>query len=124
MVCVDFCRIVVKYWFILIYSIDFVDLILQMMKQYLFGFLDFGWMKFVVVFVDNNDRYVCQWLIDCEKYSVYSVNSEMGVLMFVFSYIYCEVEDVDLKSEIEIQRWLIWWIRVNEQFINNVLVVE
>lgn len=124
MVCVDFCRIVVKYWFILIYSIDFVDLILQMMKQYLFGFLDFGWMKFVVVFVDNNDRYVCQWLIDCEKYSVYSVNSEMGVLMFVFSYIYCEVEDVDFKSEIEIQRWLIWWIRVNEQFINNVLVVE
>lgn len=124
MVCVDLCRIVVKYWFILIYSIDFVDLILQMMKQYLFGFLDFGWMKFVVVFVDNNDRYVCQWLIDCEKYSVYSVNSEMGVLMFVFSYIYCEVEDVDLKSEIEIQRWLIWWIRVNEQFINNVLVVE
>lgn len=124
MVCVDLCRIVVKYWFILIYSIDFVDLILQMMKQYLFGFLDFGWMKFVVVFVDNNDRYVCQWLIDCEKYSVYSVNSEMWVLMFVFSYIYCEVEDVDLKSEIEIQRWLIWWIRVNEQFINNVLVVE
>lgn len=124
MVCVDFCRIVVKYWFILIYSIDFVDLILQMMKQYLFGFLDFGWMKFVVVFVDNNDRYVCQWLIDCEKYSVYSVNSERGVLMFVFSYIYCEVEDVDFKSEIEIQRWLIWWIRVNEQFINNVLVVE
>lgn len=124
MVCVDLCRIVVKYWFILIYSIDFVDLILQMMKQYLFGFLDFGWMKFVVVFVDNNDRYVCQWLIDCEKYSVYSVNSEMGVLMFVFSYIYCEVEDVDFKSEIEIQRWLIWWIRVNEQFINNVLVVE
>lgn len=124
MVCVDLCRIVVKYWFILIYSIDFVDLILQMMKQYLFGFLDFGWMKFVVVFVDNNDRYVCQWLIDCEKYSVYSVNSEIGVLMFVFSYIYCEVEDVDLKSEIEIQRWLIWWIRVNEQFINNVLVVE
>lgn len=124
MVCVDLCRIVVKYWFILIYSIDFVDLILQMMKQYLFGFLDFGWMKFVVVFVDNNDRYVCQWLIDCEKYSVYSVNSERGVLMFVFSYIYCEVEDVDLKSEIEIQRWLIWWIRVNEQFINNVLVVE
>lgn len=124
MVCVDLCRIVVKYWFILIYSIDFVDLILQMMKQYLFGFLDFGWMKFVVVFVDNNDRYVCQWLIDCEKYSVYSVNSEMGVFLFVFSYIYCEVEDVDLKSEIEIQRWLIWWIRVNEQFINNVLVVE
>lgn len=124
MVCVDFCRIVVKYWFILIYSIDFVDLILQMMKQYLFGFLDFGWMKFVVVFVDNNDRYVCQWLIDCEKYSIYSVNSEMGVFLFVFSYIYCEVEDVDLKSEIEIQRWLIWWIRVNEQFINNVLVVE
>lgn len=124
MVCVDLCRIVVKYWFILIYSIDFVDLILQMMKQYLFGFLDFGWMKFVVVFVDNNDRYVCQWLIDCEKYSIYSVNSEIGVLMFVFSYIYCEVEDVDLKSEIEIQRWLIWWIRVNEQFINNVLVVE
>lgn len=124
MVCVDLCRVVVKYWFILIYSIDFVDLILQMMKQYLFGFLDFGWMKFVVVFVDNNDRYVCQWLIDCEKYSVYSVNSEMGVLMFVFSYIYCEVEDVDFKSEIEIQRWLIWWIRVNEQFINNVLVVE
>lgn len=124
MVCVDLCRIVVKYWFILIYSIDFVDLILQMMKQYLFGFLDFGWMKFVVVFVDNNDRYVCQWLIDCEKYSVYSVNSEMWVLMFVFSYIYCEVEDVDFKSEIEIQRWLIWWIRVNEQFINNVLVVE
>lgn len=124
MVCVDLCRIVVKYWFILIYSIDFVDLILQMMKQYLFGFLDFGWMKFVVVFVDNNDRYVCQWLIDCEKYSVYSVNSGMGVLMFVFSYIYCEVEDVDFKSEIEIQRWLIWWIRVNEQFINNVLVVE
>lgn len=124
MVCVDLCRIVVKYWFILIYSIDFVDLILQMMKQYLFGFLDFGWMKFVVVFVDNNDRYVCQWLIDCEKYSVYSMNSEMGVFLFVFSYIYCEVEDVDLKSEIEIQRWLIWWIRVNEQFINNVLVVE
>lgn len=124
MVCVDLCRVVVKYWFILIYSIDFVDLILQMMKQYLFGFLDFGWMKFVVVFVDNNDRYVCQWLIDCEKYSVYSVNSEMGVFLFVFSYIYCEVEDVDLKSEIEIQRWLIWWIRVNEQFINNVLVVE
>lgn len=124
MVCVDLCRIVVKYWFILIYNIDFVDLILQMMKQYLFGFLDFGWMKFVVVFVDNNDRYVCQWLIDCEKYSIYSVNSEFGVLMFVFSYIYCEVEDVDLKSEIEIQRWLIWWIRVNEQFINNVLVVE
>lgn len=124
MVCVDFCRIVVKYWFILIYSIDFVDLILQMMKQYLFGFLDFGWMKFVVVFVDNNDRYVCQWLIDCEKYSVYSVNSKMCVFLFVFSYIYCEVEDVDLKSEIEIQRWLIWWIRVNEQFINNVLVVE
>lgn len=124
MVCVDLCRIVVKYWFILIYSIDFVDLILQMMKQYLFGFLDFGWMKFVVVFVDNNDRYVCQWLIDCEKYSIYSVNSEMGVFLFVFSYIYCEVEDVDLKSEIEIQRWLIWWIRVNEQFINNVLVVE
>lgn len=124
MVCVDLCRIVVKYWFILIYSIDFVDLILQMMKQYLFGFLDFGWMKFVVVFVDNNDRYVCQWLIDCEKYSVYSVNSKMCVFLFVFSYIYCEVEDVDLKSEIEIQRWLIWWIRVNEQFINNVLVVE
>lgn len=124
MVCVNLCRVVVKYWFILIYSIDFVDLILQMMKQYLFGFLDFGWMKFVVVFVDNNDRYVCQWLIDCEKYSVYSVNSEMGVFLFVFSYIYCEVEDVDLKSEIEIQRWLIWWIRVNEQFINNVLVVE
>lgn len=124
MVCVDLCRVVVKYWFILIYSIDFVDLILQMMKQYLFGFLDFGWMKFVVVFVDNNDRYVCQWLIDCEKYSIYSVNSEMGVFLFVFSYIYCEVEDVDLKSEIEIQRWLIWWIRVNEQFINNVLVVE
>lgn len=124
MVCVDLCRVVVKYWFILIYSIDFVDLILQMMKQYLFGFLDFGWMKFVVVFVDNNDRYVCQWLIDCEKYSVYSVNSKMCVFLFVFSYIYCEVEDVDLKSEIEIQRWLIWWIRVNEQFINNVLVVE
>lgn len=124
MVCVDLCRVVVKYWFILIYSIDFVDLILQMMKQYLFGLLDFGWMKFVVVFVDNNDRYVCQWLIDCEKYSVYSVNSKMCVFLFVFSYIYCEVEDVDLKSEIEIQRWLIWWIRVNEQFINNVLVVE
>lgn len=124
MVCVDLCRVVVKYWFILIYSIDFVDLILQMIKQYLFGLLDFGWMKFVVVFVDNNDRYVCQWLIDCEKYSVYSVNSKMCVFLFVFSYIYCEVEDVDLKSEIEIQRWLIWWIRVNEQFINNVLVVE
>lgn len=96
----------------------------QMMKQYPPGLPDSGWMKPAVVFVDNNDRYVRQWLTDCEKYSVHSVNSETGAPTSVSSHIYCEVEDADLKSETEIQRWSTWRTRVNEQLINNVLVVE
>lgn len=95
-----------------------------MMKQYPSGLPDSGWMKPAVVFVDNNDRYVRQWLTDCEKYSVHSVNSETGAPSSVSSHIYCEVEDADLKSETEIQRWSTWRTRVNEQLINNVLVVE
>lgn len=124
MVCVDLCRTVAKYWFISIYSTDPVDLTLQMMKQYPSGLPDSGWMKPAVVFVDNNDRYVRQWLTDCEKYSVHSVNSETSAPSSVSSHIYCEVEDADLKSETEIQRWSTWRTRVNEQLINNVLVVE
>lgn len=99
-------------------------LTLQMMKQYPPGLPDSGWMKPAVVFVDNNDRYVRQWLTDCEKYSVHSINGETGAPTSVSSHIYCEVEDADLKSETEIQRWSTWRTRVNEQLINNVLVVE
>lgn len=101
-----------------------VVLTLQMMKQYPPGLPDSGWMRPAVVFVDNNDRYVRQWLTDCEKYSVHSINGETGAPTSVSSHIYCEVEDADLKSETEIQRWSTWRTRVNEQLINNVLVVE
>lgn len=96
----------------------------MMMKHPPPGLPDSGWMKPTVVFVDNNDRYVRQWLMDCEKYSVHSMHSGEYAPTSLSSHIYCEVEDVDSKSETEIQRWSTWRTRVNEQLINNVLVVE
>lgn len=94
------------------------------MKPYTGDLPDSGWEKPAVVFLDNNDRYVRQWLTDCEKYSVQSVNNGDYAPASLASNIYCEVEDVEIKTETEPRKWLTWRTKVNEQLINHVLVVE
>ncbi|XP_061181138.1 uncharacterized protein LOC133200880 [Saccostrea echinata] len=99
------------------------------MKYYPSEIPDSGWVKPTIVFMDNNDRYVSQWLLDCEKYSVQSVNKEEKpdyppASQCGSSEIYCEVADIATDDRKEIQRWSTWRIKVNEQLINNVLVVD
>ncbi|XP_048760403.2 uncharacterized protein LOC125669728 isoform X2 [Ostrea edulis] len=90
---------------------------------------DSSWVKPTIVFLDNNHKYVCQWLNDCEKHNVQSVNGEEfpeypPVPLSTASDTFCEEADISTDNETEIQKWSTWRTKVNERLINNVLVLD